>query len=67
MAAPTPDPGIAALAAERPCTTRRWFGNGGNATLFSNYNFFPWNGQNKDTPAGITTVRNTDQDVFTTP
>jgi hypothetical protein len=60
MALPTPDPGIANLAHEAPCTIRRWLGKGGNAALFINYNFFPWLGQNINTPAGRTPPWTTD-------
>ena len=52
MPAPTVDPGLAALAAQMPCFTRRWLGNTGNAALFVNYDFFPWKGQNIDSPVG---------------
>jgi len=67
MAAPTPDPGIATLAAERPCGTRRWLGGGGNQALFVNYNFFPWKGQNIDTPQGVTIKWTTDDDTHPIP
>jgi hypothetical protein len=63
MAAPTPDPGIAALAHEFPCTIRRWLGNTGNAALFPNYNFFPWKGQNINTPATVVTKWTSDDDT----
>jgi len=68
MAAPVPDPGIAALAAERPCTTRRWLGNGGNAALFVNYNFFTWKGQNIDSPVGkAAPIWSSDDDTHSIP
>ena len=44
------DAGIAALAAELPVVTRRWLGRIGSAASFPDYNFFPWKGQNIDTP-----------------
>jgi len=52
MAAPVPDPGIAQLVAQLPCTYRRWLGNTGNAALFVNYDLFPWKNQNIDSPVG---------------
>jgi len=67
MAVPTPDPGIASLAAELPCVTRRWLGAGGNAALFPNYNFFAWKNQNIDSPRGVAAPRTSDDDTRTIP
>lgn len=61
------DAGIAALAAELPCVTRRWLGRLGNAAVFADYNFFPWKDQNIDTPAGRTPPWTTDDDVHPNP
>jgi len=63
MAAPTVDPGLAALAAMLPCTYRRWLGNTGNNLLFVNYDFFPWKGQNIDTPKTAGAKWTTDDDT----
>ena len=67
MAAPTPDAGIAQLAAELPCVTRRWLGNGGNQALFPNYNFFVWKGQNINTHVTRVTPWTTDDDTHPIP
>jgi hypothetical protein len=64
MAAPVLDPGLAALAAERPCSTRRWILKA-DPTQAANYNWFPWKGQYRDTPVGTPTRWTTDDDVLT--
>ena len=62
-----PDPGIAALAAELPCVTRRWLGRTGGAATFPDLNFFPWKGQAIDTPRGVATKWTTDDDLHPIP
>jgi|SRR4029077_7106415 len=42
------DPGLARLTRRLPATTRRWLG------APPGYNFFPWQGQNVDSPRGVT-------------
>jgi hypothetical protein len=67
MAAPTPDPGIASLAATMPCWTRRWLGPQ-DTTTFAAYGFFPWKGQNIDTPVGKVGAKwTTDDDTHPIP
>jgi hypothetical protein len=68
MAAPTVDPGIASLANNYPCMIRHWLGQTGNAALFVNYDFFPWKGQNIDTPGGkVAPVWTSDDDTHPLP
>jgi len=49
MPAPAPDPGISSIAAQRPCGTRRWVLQQDN-TVAAAHGWFPWKGQNIDTP-----------------
>jgi len=50
---PAPDPGIAAMAAEKPCLTRRWLVETGQTTVLNDHAMFPLDGQKRDTPAGV--------------
>jgi hypothetical protein len=60
------DPGYASMAAQMPCFVRRKLGAAGAAD-FPAYGFFPWKGQNIDTPAGVTTKWTSDDDTHPIP
>ena len=60
MPLPTPDPGIAALAAEMPCFVRRMIILPNEPSATSDYGMFPADGQNIDTPVGVATPWTTD-------
>jgi hypothetical protein len=61
-----PDPGYAAMAATMPCMVRRQLGKSAVATI-PDYGFFPWKGQNIDTPRGVATKWTTDDDTHPIP
>jgi hypothetical protein len=56
------DAGTAAMAATMPCYVRRKLGAAGAAD-FAAYGFFPWKGQNIDTPPRVATKWTTDDDT----
>jgi len=49
-----PDPGVATMAADKPCITRRWLVETGQTTVLNDHAMFPLNNQKIDTPAGVT-------------
>jgi hypothetical protein len=63
MPLPAPDAGISNLNATMPCTTRRWAFKQDPAAVAATYNWFPFNGQYIDTPAGPTAKWTSDADV----